>query len=84
MDCQYVLYKSFINANKTEKAEAKVISLVFFKYRHHLGFQKPILGQNLLKQMIDENRKNKLENEVYFFYEGLKENSEYLLKEYQK
>ena len=37
-----------------------------------------------LKQMIDENRKNKLENEVFFFYEGLKENSEYFLKEYQK
>jgi uncharacterized lipoprotein YddW (UPF0748 family) len=37
-----------------------------------------------LKQMIDENRRNKLENEVFFFYEGLKENSEYFLKEYQK
>ncbi len=37
-----------------------------------------------LKQMIDENRRVKLDSEVFFFYEGLKDNTLYFTGEYQK
>ncbi len=37
-----------------------------------------------LKQMIDENRRVKLDSEVFFFYEGLKDNTLFFTGEYQK
>ena len=39
---------------------------------------------DFLKQMIDENRRNKVESEVFFFYEGLKDNTLYFSTEYVK
>lgn len=39
---------------------------------------------DFLKQVIDENRRNKVENEVFFFYEGLKNNTLYFTTEYVK
>ncbi len=47
-----------------------------------VGTYKPTY--DYLKQMIDENRRNKIENEVFFFYEGLKDNSLYFTTEYAK
>ena len=39
---------------------------------------------DFLKRIIDENRRNKVENEVFFFYEGLKNNTLYFTTEYNK
>lgn len=47
-----------------------------------VGTYKPTF--DYLKQMIDENRRNKIENEVFFFYEGLKDNTLYFTTEYSK
>lgn len=47
-----------------------------------VGTYKPTY--DYLKQMIDENRRNKIDNEVFFFYEGLKDNTLYFTTEYSK
>lgn len=47
-----------------------------------VGTYKPTY--DYLKQMIDENRRNKIDNEVFFFYEGLKDNALYFTTEYSK
>lgn len=47
-----------------------------------VGTYKPTY--DYLKQIIDENRRNKIDNEVFFFYEGLKDNALYFTTEYSK
>ncbi len=46
------------------------------------GTYKPTY--DFLKQVIDENRRNKIDSEVFFFYEGLKDNALYFTTDYQK
>ncbi|MFY7909225.1 MAG: glycoside hydrolase family 10 protein [Emticicia sp.] len=63
-----------INADKVKLLAPGVLLKV--------GTYKPTY--DYLKQMIDENRRNKIDNEVFFFYEGLKDNSLYFTTEYAK
>lgn len=63
-----------INADKVKLLAPGVLLKV--------GTYKPTY--DYLKQMIDENRRNRIENEVFFFYEGLKDNSLYFTTEYAK
>jgi uncharacterized lipoprotein YddW (UPF0748 family) len=68
------IINSQVNTNKLKLLAPGVLLRV--------GSYKPTY--DFLKQMIDENRKNKIENEVFFFYEGLKDNSLYFTTEYVK
>ena len=63
-----------INADKLKTLAPGVLLKV--------GTYKPTY--DYLKLMIDENRRNNLTGEVFFFYEGLKDNTLYFTTDYQK
>lgn len=77
-----VAYKAELSKIINSQINADKIKLLAPGVLLKVGTYKPTY--DYLKQMIDENRRNKIENEVFFFYEGLKDNTTYFTTDYLK
>lgn len=78
----FTAYKNELSKIVSTQINSDKIKLLSPGVLLKIGTYSP--SHDFLKQMIDENRRNKIEGEVFFFYEGLKANSLYFTSDYQK
>lgn len=78
----FTAYKNELNKIINTQINTNKLNLLAPGVLLKIGTYKPTY--DFLKQMIDENRRNKIEGEVFFFYEGLKDNNLYFTTDYLK